>query len=307
MKRFLTVILTIILVFACLTGFTVINKSDGHKLAEQKSSPHFQGIKEKIAFADSTEMKVPDSGIRICIDPGHFAGANVLQFSDGTSYCEGEVTIKIAQELQKILKEKYGITADLTRDSGTININGYVNRSLDGGHIRLRGEKSAGYDLFVSIHTNANKDGANGYPTCSQPVDVNKPVLIANTVAVKDETAIRIGNEIGSSLAEADEKMEVGSASSFQKATYGQKMKEWTDYANDTVGVPGTIFVRTGSSGDYYGVLHGASNVGTPGFIIEHGHHTVPEVRKLLKDGELIRKWAEADAEGIARGFGLIR
>ena len=74
---------------------------------------------------------------------------------------------------------------------------------------------------------------------------------------------------------------------------------------NDATNVEGTVCRRMGQSGDYYGVLRGAANVGVPGMIIEHGFHTVPEMRGTAKTGELAKAWARADAEGIAEGFGF--
>ncbi len=47
--------------------------------------------------------------------------------------------------------------------------------------------------------------------------------------------------------------------------------------------------------------------VNVPGLIIEHGFHTIPEVRKLALTGELLEKWAEADANGIAEGYELMK
>lgn len=63
---------------------------------------------------------------------------------------------------------------------------------------------------------------------------------------------------------------------------------------------------RTGTNGDYYGVLRGASNVQVPGLIIEHGFHTVPEVRQAAVNEDLKNVWSKADAEGIAAGFDLL-
>lgn len=40
---------------------------------------------------------------------------------------------------------------------------------------------------------------------------------------------------------------------------------------------------------------------------IEDGFHTIPEVRKLALTGELLEKWAEADANGIAEGYELMK
>ena len=53
-------------------------------------------------------------------------------------------------------------------------------------------------------------------------------------------------------------------------------------------------------------MLRGASKVKVPGMIIEHGFHTVEEVRRLAMEEDLTQKWAEADAYGIAKGFGLV-
>ena len=39
--------------------------------------------------------------------------------------------------------------------------------------------------------------------------------------------------------------------------------------------------------------------------IIEHGYHTVEQVRNAAMNGELKGKWADADAKGIAAGFGF--
>ena len=67
------------------------------------------------------------------------------------------------------------------------------------------------------------------------------------------------------------------------------------------------MYYRVGQDGrDYYGVLRGAAAVGVPGLIIEHGMHTVPEVRKTAMEGDLLCRWACADARGIANGFGFV-
>ena len=53
-------------------------------------------------------------------------------------------------------------------------------------------------------------------------------------------------------------------------------------------------------------MLRGATNVGVPGMIIEHGYHSVKEVRYAAMRTDLASKWAKADAYGIAKGFGLV-
>ena len=273
--------------------------------------------KEEANNADKTEKDEPettgetqetpqDSGITICIDPGHYTNCNVLYFDDGTSYCEGDVTLLIAQKLQQILEEKYGIHSYLTRDSGSITIDGLTDKSLDSAYIHLRGEKAAGADLFVSLHTNANLDYANGYPTCAQPISINKPILLANMVTMGNETALKVGNAIGKNIASMYQEQNLSSGNPFEENMNGSGLKVWTDAYNDATDAAGTICVRNDGYEDYYGVLRGSSNVGVPGYIIEHGFHTVPEVREKVKEGNLITLWAEADAKGIAKGFGVI-
>ena len=62
---------------------------------------------------------------------------------------------------------------------------------------------------------------------------------------------------------------------------------------------------RHGNHGQYYGVLRGAEEAGIPGVIIEHGYHTVAEMRDAAKNGDLNNKWADADAKGIASALGF--
>lgn len=62
---------------------------------------------------------------------------------------------------------------------------------------------------------------------------------------------------------------------------------------------------RSGSNGDYYGVLRGAAQEGVAGVILEHSFHTNTEkTRWLLLDSNL-KKLAAAEAAVIAEYFGL--
>lgn len=259
----------------------------------------------KEALCEAGEGKnVLASNILVCIDPGHYAGQNTVNV-EGIPYAEGDFTLELALELRRILKESYGITVYLTRESGSISIGGYTDDVLDNGHISLRGEYAAGSDLFLSLHTNANLDGANGYPTNAQPVEIMKPIIIVNTAACENEMALEVGNAVGIHLAQSSYELGIALPDRFKRADHEEDIIEWTDAWNDDINVSGTICRRLGEHGDYYGVLRGAASVGVPGMIIEHGFHTVPEMRKMAAFGELKKQWARADAEGIAEGFGL--
>jgi len=63
---------------------------------------------------------------------------------------------------------------------------------------------------------------------------------------------------------------------------------------------PARIEHRRGANGDYYGVLRGATAVGTPALILEHSFHTNAQiVQWLLNEGNLERL-AQAEASAIA-------
>ena len=260
---------------------------------------------EKTEVEIGAEEVVEPLDFCICIDPGHYGNTNVLQFSDGSSYCEGNTTLAISLKLKEILETEYGIEVIMTREGDDISIGGYSKGVLDQQHIALRGEMAAGTDLFLSIHTNANQNWANGYETCTQPIGINKPVVIANMVAKGDERALQIGNEIGKNLANFYTKEGLSSVEGFKENMDGSTFLEWTDEYNDSVDVQGTMCVRSHNGGDYYGVLRGASNVGVPGFIVEHGFHTVPEFRAKIANEGLALKIAQEDAKAIATVLGL--
>ena len=247
------------------------------------------------------------SNVMVCIDPGHYEGKNEVTGEASYGYAEGDFTLKLALELQDILKSDYGIDSYLTRETGNITIAGYSDSKLDSGHISLRGEYAAekDSDLFVSLHTNANEDNANGYATCMQPIEINKPIILVNTIAVSSEMAIRASNAIGVNLADASYKLGISTEKDFEIAEEKQ-IEEWTPKKNDALNSPGTVYCRLGEKGDFYGVLRGAANVNTSGIIIEHGFHTVPEVRKAAAESSLAHIWAQADAYGIAYGFGFV-
>jgi len=265
-------------------------------------------LSDNQAYTAREGEKILATNIMICIDPGHFAGRNAISGEQTYGYAEGDFTIEVAKELKRILKNTYGIDSYMTRDSGSITLGGYTDGNLDKGHISLRGsytaEKDA--DLFLSIHTNANEENANGYPTCMQPVAINKPLIIANGIACSSDTIIKVSNGIGVNLSDVNYQLGIATVKDFATADKNT-IGEWSKAANDKTDAPGTVYRRTSSSGgDFYGVLKGAASVNKPGIIVEHGFHTVPEMRKEAMEGNLKTLWAEADAYGIAYGFGFV-
>lgn len=157
-------------------------------------------VRAGLGYSSKQSQPVLASNLMICIDPGHFAGVNQIE----GEYTEGDAMLHLGRALSTELKEVYGINSCMTRADGTISLYGYSNEKLDGAHLSFRGRYAGEMecDLFVSLHTNANETNANGYPTCFQPVTINKPILILNTVACSSQTTLDIANAIGKKIAQ---------------------------------------------------------------------------------------------------------
>lgn len=247
------------------------------------------------------------SNLMICIDPGHFRGKNKI-VEDKYPYAEGDFTLELGLALKEILYQEYGITSYLTRETGDISLGGYSNEILDSQHLSLRGNYADLHksDLFLSLHTNANNNKANGYDTWQQPIALNKPILIANTIAASRQDILAVGNAIGRKIAAASFALGISTEQDFEVRQIAD-LQQWTDKYNDALQKKGMVLTRSKEGRDVYGVLRGATEVGVPGFIIEHGHHTIPEVRKAASKGNLKYMWAKADADGIAQAYQFIR
>lgn len=84
----------------------------------------------------------------------------------------------------------------------------------------------------------------------------------------------------------------------------GVKLAKTVEYVMDTV-QNGRTATRRGENGEYYGVLRGAAAVGTPGIIMEHSFHTNGRITKWLLDDANLQKLAVAEAECIAKHYGI--
>lgn len=69
---------------------------------------------------------------------------------------------------------------------------------------------------------------------------------------------------------------------------------------------PWKVSTRKGISGEYYGVLRGAAQVGTVGMILEHSFHTNPKAARWLLEDDNLKKLAKAEAKVIAEYFGML-
>lgn len=128
-----------------------------------------------------------------------------------------------------------------------------------------RGTASEGCDLFISIHSNA-VGGKVGNETVDR-VDVYAPISGK-------------GHDIAERLAKC------------VRQTMGTNQGHY-------------VKTRQGSNGDYYGVIRGATAVGTIGLLIEHSFHTCTRSARWLLDEGNLDKLARAEAAVIAEYYGV--
>ena len=200
---------------------------------------------------------------KILLDAGHYDRYN--QSNVYSSYFEGTQMWKLYNHL-KIQLEKYGFTVGTTKST----INSYPKTSGK-DDVYKRGQMAKGYDLMLSLHSNA----------CGTE-SVNRAVVIYPMSGAKNNLAAQLGQCVKSTMG----------LSSYQLMQ--------RDYNT------GDIYSGVKNNNkDYYGVIRGAVAVGTPCIIIEHGFHTNTAVAKWLMNDSNLQKLAEAEAKVLAEHFGI--
>lgn len=204
--------------------------------------------------------------IKIMLDAGHYGKYNRSPVVP--AYYESDFSFKFVNMLKKEL-ESYGFTVGRTRTTQAKNMG-----------LQARGKAAAGYDLFISIHSNATGSGANNsvdYPVAITMVNDDKVTIDEESKAVGEILAQVVASVMGTSQA----------ARTYTKLS-----------ANDRDG--------NGIKDDeYYGVLHGAKLVGVPSIILEHSFHTNAKAAAwLLVEGNL-QAMAAAEAAALANYYGM--
>ena len=204
--------------------------------------------------------------IKIMLDAGHYGAYN--KSPANAAYYESDFTFKFTNMLKEAL-EGYGFVVGTTRKNQANDL-----------ALQSRGKAAAGYDLFISIHSNAVGYGVNN--------SVDYPVAIT----MVDDERVNI-DEVSKDVGEILAQVVAGVMDTNQAArTYTKKS------SNDRDG--------NGIMDDeYYGVLHGAKLVGVPGIILEHSFHTNTRATNwLLKDSNL-KAMAAAEAAALAEYYGM--
>lgn len=136
-----------------------------------------------------------------------------------------------------------------------------------------RGAKSTGCDLFLSLHSNAAYSSGD-------PVEKQLASEKVDRVDVYAPISGK-GHDIAKKLADC-----IASVMQTNQLGYVKTRK-------------------SGSGGEYYGVIRGAVAVGTIGLLVEHSFHTNTRAAKWLLDDGNLDKMAKAEAQVIAEHFGM--
>ena len=204
--------------------------------------------------------------VKIMLDAGHYGKYN--RSPAVPAYYESDFTFKFTNMLKAAL-EGYGFKVGTTR----------TDQAKDLG-LTDRGKAAAGYDLFISIHSNAVGSGVNNsvdYPVAITMVNDDKVSIDEESKAVGEILAQVVAAAMGTSQA----------ARTYTKLS-----------ANDRDG--------NGIKDDeYYGVLHGAKLVRVPGIILEHSFHTNAKAAAWLLIDSNLQAMAAAEAAALASYYGM--
>ena len=202
-------------------------------------------------------------GVRIMLDPGH-AGSFFNASLVVPGYYESAQMWKLAQKIKTAL-ERWDFDVGLTRQ--TID---------EDPELTERGRRARGYDLFLSLHSNAAAIEEPDAPWIIHFAEDSKTIL--------DEKSEEIARLLGPVISEV---MGVSAPYYYTKSC---------DFDRN----------RNGAIDDeWYGVLFGAKEAGVPGVIVEHSFHTNKAAAKWLSVDTNLDKLAEAEAEALARYYGM--
>ena len=191
--------------------------------------------------------------IKIMLDAGHYG-----KYNSGVipGYYESDMTWVLHKYLKEEL-ESYGFEVGVTREDKEKDLEVYA-----------RGRMAEGYDLFISLHSNAVGHEATKRVVAIYPVSGRGK-----------DIAEKLGNAVLETMALSDDRY-----------NYLELYKKpYSSVRPDT---------------DWYGVIRGAVSAGSVGIILEHSFHTNREACRFLMNNDNLRLLASAEAKVLADHYG---
>ena len=204
----------------------------------------------------------------IALDPGHGPGpSNPGAVSHGLR--ESDLTLSIANYCKAALEKYPGVKVVMTHDgkTGTDDLYERVNDAVD-----------TGADVFVSLHMNSATETAHG-----------AEVWYPNGSSYKRDE-VSMGVTLSSNILNRLQALGLYSR--------GAKTRDYPEGYDSSV-------YPDGSTSDYYGIIRYARQRGILGIIVEHAFITNDADAAFLSNEANLKALGEADAEGIARTYGL--
>lgn len=285
MKRFLSLMLALILCFSLVTAaFAAEGKEDVQEVTTTAAPKETTAPYEPEGEDEPVPSVVPevtprpsesDDWLIICLDPGHGStDPGACATYNGVEYHEADLVLKIAQYLKADLEEYRDVLVVMTREDNDGDPE-VINPKKIAPRVEYAAEMQA--DVLVSLHLNAstNKD-IHG----AMMLDSN-----GNYNSGAADVAYAIGANILTRL------------SALGLVNRGHLPRNSQDYKNPD-----------GSVADYYGIVRGGMWRNLPAFIVEHCFITSEEDFKgYLNTDKKLAALAQADAEGIAAYYGLVK
>lgn len=206
--------------------------------------------------------------VKLCFDAGHYAKYN--QSPANKNYWESLRMWNLHLLVKKYIEADYECKVITTRADQTKDLALYD-----------RGAMSKGCAALISFHSNSTGNGKVNE-------NVDYPVaycLVNDTTTNIDEISRELSRVLVDVVADVMETKQPGEV---------KERKSETDKNKDGM-----------LNDNYYGILNGARQVGTPALILEHSFHTNTRSTNWLLNDSNLDKLARAEAKAIAEYFGV--
>lgn len=201
---------------------------------------------------------------RILLDPGHNM-ARYNQSPVAPEYWEGARMWRLSQLLRLALVAK-GFDVGVTKSK--------CDQALS---VNQRGRMAEGYDLLISLHSNACDDPAVDRPVGIYLYDDNCGPIDAESRVLAKRLSSTVASVMGTK----------GKAEQYSRKS--DRDRDHDGLRND----------------DYYGVLYSAHQVGVAALILENSFHTNRAAAQWLLSDDNLRKLAAALADDLAEHYGV--
>lgn len=212
---------------------------------------------KNVTSAQDVKIVLQKTALFIMLDAGHFENYNHSPVL--SSYYEGNTMWIYHQYLEQALEQYKNIIVDTTR----INNSRLIGEALAPSQ---RGAMGEGYDLLLSVHSNACSSSGPDHPVAIF-------TLNSNYTKISHDLGLALANKVAAVM------------NTYEPAEgYGQLQSDGQDW---------------------YGINRGAASVGVPSIILEHSFHTNYRATVWLSSDANLRTLALAEAKVIADFYGV--